>query len=353
MGGLAAGGLAYAVDWLIGGSAGAAVLLVGAASVCAGALAAAAPRGQRGHVVVAVVTTLLAGAIAHEHAIDYTFFGTLLLGGALGIAPGWRLPLPRAALSIATGVLVAGIAWAATAPLIGSPILGWMPPWAALPAAGAGLGFCMSFAVVPRLLGPPYDPVAEALESLESMGEGPTASVRDLARRASKAHAATRAALADSPPDDQSLADDVAAASEELGLSVMSVAARWSDVESALDLSDADDPERLAARLDDLGARAAATDDPVARAGYERARDQVRTLMAHHERLASGRERLTARLHEQVATLESLRLSCLHLRSADAQRFSCEVSPLLDAANTLSADAADLATVSDSLMAMT
>ncbi len=353
VGGLVAGGLAYLTAELMGGAAGAAVLLVGAASVCAGALAAAAPRGNRAHVLVAVATTLIAGAIAREHAVGYAFFGTLVLGGALGMAPGWRLPLPRAALSVGFGVVVVGLAWAATAPLIGSPLLSWMPPWAALPAAGAGLGFGMSFAIVPRLLGAPYDRVAEALEALESRGGGTTPTVRDLARRAAKAHAATRSALADSPPEDRSLADDVAAASEDLALSVMSVASRWADVESALDLADCDDPERLAARLDDLGARAQATDDPVAKAGYERAREQVRTLMTHHERLAAGRERLTARLHQQVATLESLRLSCLHLRSADAQRFACEVSPLLDTANALSEDAADLASVSDSLMAMT
>lgn len=351
--GAAAGGLAFAADQLLGGDAGAAVLLVGAAAGCAGALAAAAPRSRRAHVLIATMATLFAGAIGYEHAIDYAFFGTLLLGGALGLSPGWRLPPSRAALSVAIGVAVAGVAWAATLPLVTSPLLGWMPAWAALPVAGAGLGFMMSFAILPRLLAAPHDPVAEALESLESQGDRSTAPVRDLSRRAAKAHGATRAALVDSPPEDQSLADDVAAASEELALSVMSVAARWADVEAALDLADADDPERLADRLDDLSQRAAATDDPVAKVGYERARDQVRTLMAHHERLAAGRERLTARLHQQVATLESLRLSCLHLRSADAQRFACEVSPLLDAATSLSADAADLATVSDSLMAMT
>ena len=325
-------------------------MLVGAASTTAGALAAGAPRGRRAHVLLAVIATLLSGAVVHEHAVGYAFFGTLMLGGALGLSPGWRLPLARAVLSVATGVAVAGIAWAATAPLIGSPLLTWMPFWAALPVVGAALGFGMCFAIVPRLAGTPHDAVAEALESL---GDRPTEQVRDLARRAANAHAATRAALADSPPEDRSLADNVAAASEDLALSVMAVVARWAEVESALDLTDADDPVRLAGRLDDLEARAAATDDEIAKAGYLRARDQVRTVMSHHERLAAGRERLTARLHQQVATLESLRLSCLHLRSADAQRFACEVSPLLDAANSLSEDAADLASVSDSLMAMT
>ena len=241
------------------------------------------------------------------------------------------------------------LASAASGPLVGSPWVTWMPPWAGLAALGGVLGFSLSFAGLPRLTGGSRDPAAEAFEAL---GGRPSTPLTDLARRAAEAHGATLTALWGAPAAVRRLSDDVAAASEGLALSVLAVAARWSDVEAALDLGGADQPGRLASRVAELEAKAADAADPVTERGYLGARDQVRTLVAHHERLAEGRERLTARLHQQVATLESLRLACVHLRSADAQRFACEVSPLLDAAADLSAGAADLAAVSDSLMAM-
>lgn len=349
LGGLMGGVAAYSVGVSLGAAAGQGALLTFSAVGASVAWASAAPRSRPVTTLAAGALTWLAGVAAFGPASEFPIFGVLLLGAALGGSPGWRLSLSSCVGSVVTGAAALALVSALSGPLVGSPWLTWMPRWAAFGALGGAMGFSLSFAGLPRLLGSCRDPVAEALEDL---GGRPSTPLRQLALRAAVAHAATRAALWDAPAAVRSLSDDVAGASEGLALSVLAVAARWSDVEAALDLGGDDQPCRLVSRAEDLEAKAAAAVDPVVERGYLGARDQVRTLVAHHERLAEGRERLTARLHQQVATLESLRVACVHLRSADAQRFACEVSPLLDTAAELSAGAADLATVSDSLMAM-
>ena len=52
--------------------------------------------------------------------------------------------------------------------------------------------------------------------------------------------------------------------------------------------------------------------------------------------ISRGRERVIARLHANVALLEKVRFSLLHMRSADAERIGGEASPLTEALEELS-----------------
>ncbi len=139
----------------------------------------------------------------------------------------------------------------------------------------------------------------------------------------------------------------MACTSRDLALSALALVRRWQEVEAT---ADPGAEARLTEKLADLERRMVEADDEVARAGYERARDAVAGLLEQQRALGRGRERLVARLHQQVATLEALHLSTLHLKSADAQRFSCEVEPLLDQAAGLFVEVDDAARVTDALM---
>jgi hypothetical protein len=62
------------------------------------------------------------------------------------------------------------------------------------------------------------------------------------------------------------------------------------------------------------------------------------------EAIHRGRERVVARLHANVAQLEKVRFSLLHLRSADAERLGGEASPLLEAIDELSKEIEETST---------
>jgi hypothetical protein len=89
-------------------------------------------------------------------------------------------------------------------------------------------------------------------------------------------------------------------------------------------------PDELALRLAEVGARLAATGDPVARAEFERAREALTAQIDYLAEIARGRERAVARLTHQVATLERLRLAAVHHRSVDAARLGAELQPVVD-----------------------
>ena len=75
------------------------------------------------------------------------------------------------------------------------------------------------------------------------------------------------------------------------------------------DAESAPAPAVLAARLAELGQRAEATADPIARREYEKAAAAVAAQLREVEGIAHGRERVLARMHSELAEVERARLS--------------------------------------------
>lgn len=103
------------------------------------------------------------------------------------------------------------------------------------------------------------------------------------------------------------------------------MAARWSDAGAA-----ADTAEVLEARAQELDRKIDAATDEVARAQYREARAAIDDQLRYVGSIRQSRERVLARLHACVATLEKFRLAATHLESKDAALLT-EVSADLDA----------------------
>jgi len=93
------------------------------------------------------------------------------------------------------------------------------------------------------------------------------------------------------------------------------LAARWSRVDAP-----AETRETLEARGQDLDARIEATADEVARGQYREARAAVDDQLRYLAAIEQSRERVLARLHACVTTLEKFRLAAVHLDSQHASR---------------------------------
>jgi hypothetical protein len=93
------------------------------------------------------------------------------------------------------------------------------------------------------------------------------------------------------------------------------LADRWSRVDRP-----SESRETLEARIKDLDARVEATRDDVARAQYREARAAVEDQLRLVDSIEQSRERVLARLHACVTTLEKFRLAAANLDGKDASR---------------------------------
>jgi hypothetical protein len=342
--GLLAGCAAVAIVALVPTLPGYSVLVATAAAALGAAFTP--PGASRRTRVAAIGAGMLGGLLAAWHAGSHPTFALGLPGLALGLPLGWGMRRGAVAASLAAGAGAFGLALAATVAIHDGLFVRWMPEWASVPVAGSLLGFLAAFGALPRTLSTVRDAVAEALER---EGRGLSVALQELCKLSVETHARTREAVAAADPATPALAGRLGRASEDLALKVVALASGAAEVDRS------NDPEgilRLEARLSDLDKKLKQVKDEVASAGYGRAREAVLTQIEHHRRLDVDRERLTARLHEHLATLEELHFASLHLRSSDAQRKACEIRPLLDQATALTSEADAITEVAGELMAL-
>jgi hypothetical protein len=83
------------------------------------------------------------------------------------------------------------------------------------------------------------------------------------------------------------------------------VARRWQELERQA--AGSATPESLTARLDDFDRRIVAASDPVARAQFEKAQAEVAQQLRDVESMQSARERVLARMHHSLASIERMR----------------------------------------------
>ncbi len=344
------GGLGALAFWILGAqvpwladSAWIGTLLAGGAAGIGLGLA----RGGVGSLLGAPVAGLAAAVAFVLVPQQAALLGGLLCGALLGLALSWR----RSEGLRWSGVLGAALGGLVAAALTGGPAGDW-PLWlpagwvasglgglafAFLVAFGSGAGHLRSGAAAPSAAPPlalPAD-LPVALRTFVDEAE----QVRQRIDRVLLAH-----------PGDPELLARIRSAAEQLAEGMLAQVRRWHEVERSVDPGAA---ERLAARVEELQARIDASEDATARRGFEAAREAVTAQLALHKRLGVGRERLSARLHQHLAGLEKLYLTLIELRSVDAQRFSCEVQPVLDEVGELSQDVDLVGEVNDALAALT
>jgi hypothetical protein len=235
---------------------------------------------------------------------------------AFAAASGARAHRPVALGLAAVGVGLAG--WAGLR-------LGFaheLTSWPAALAAGVGasaMAFAGSLAVVPRHLRWQAEPIAAALAALPA---GLDPDLRALCDRSVGLWTAARAKLADDDTNTTLLRDGV--------LRVLDTAARAATGRPA---GAADLDQRMA----DLDQRISTVTDAEARAQYVAARASLEEQRRLHQRLHQGQERVVARLHNHVATLERFQLAVLSL---DAAHGAEATQPLLARLGELSTDMA-------------
>lgn len=286
----AAGGGAWSLAssspwaWLQGAAVG---LVVGLALVHPGGRARRLGLG-----LVAVSAGLLA---VHLGAGLWGLAGLVALLAAL---TGSWARAPLAAL-VGLGVGYAG-AWAATRVGVASELGGWPD---ALHAGAAAATFGLTAAVA-RAVGHVNlvrDPVAAAYRALPSLD----AEARALVERGRAIWQATQASPVTAPEHRALVEDGV--------LQVLRAAERLART-PAVDTAD------ITRRQTELDQRIDAATDAVARDQYRQARATLDDQKRYAERVGAARERIVARMHHGVTTLETFRLACAQLDATAAAR---------------------------------
>jgi hypothetical protein len=287
----------------------------------------------------------------------------IVLGGLGAVHVGRRLsritrdetlapPVPRRAWFVALATLTAALmaalaAWPALATVL-APSLATLgaavspSPLALVDQAVAGGLFGLVASL--GLLGAHLVVVdGAALESRLFAARDTLGAVeRALAERAVVAHARLQRDLA-------GLAGDLAGGTGTAGadarrlqhtaramtLEVLALAARSSGL--ATELAGVD-REALTARVVELQAAAAATTDATARADFTRAARAAAELERHLHELAGAADRVRARLHLQVAALESTALALATRRASAVADRAQALAPLLERLDETSAD---------------
>lgn len=127
--------------------------------------------------------------------------------------------------------------------------------------------------------------------------------------------------------DTSPILNDTERVSSETTRRLILLARRWSDIEGSVDDTA---QARLTARLGALEEKIASVNDPVVKAEYRAAADGVRRQLAGFDKIDVARERLIARVHRCLTSLEQVSLMLLQLSTTDAQHASLGLQPELE-----------------------
>ena len=239
----------------------------------------------------------------------------VVAGGLLAVQLGaglWGLAAMTAAL-VALHVPARRIPWAAGAGLV----LGYAGGWAA-----ARLGAASELASVPSL----------ALAGLSAGAYGLASAVALAARHVSVSKDPVAAAQRALPPltgEGRELVERGRAIWDAASSTAMSAEHRALVQDGVLQLLRAAerlarlpaiDGEGIVKRQAELDAKLEAASDPVAREQYRATRAALADQKRYADRVGLARERIVARMHHGVTTLETFRLACLQLDATAAER---------------------------------
>jgi hypothetical protein len=319
--------LAYLLDWLL--QFGLVDSWLFPIVVATGALAAVGSRGK--NVLKAMIGGAfgaLGGGLFALTAGQWAPFGALLLGAAAAPVLGEGDSMKRKAVTAAlTGALgFAGLYVGKV--LLALPILSALVPeplGAAVAGAAAGLFFGLGAA--PKHLARPMDPVEAKYLAALDVKDG---ELYEILHRALTIQRAVKLDLEGRADDDT--VKRLGARITELMLRILQIAEQCRTIESDLSAAPAYELEE---RIGQLQSKAEASADPSARRTYESAIASLDEQRRALQEIGRGRERVIAKLHANVALLEKVRFSLLHLRSAVTERVGGESSPVAEALEEL------------------
>jgi hypothetical protein len=206
----------------------------------------------------------------------------------------------RGALAMMLGASVTLLAmWAALRIGFAKQTVAWSSLTRDL-AASTAMGIIGVLAMLPRHVRVALDPVQAAVRRLPADLDG---EVRELCNRSLAIWNGAKEKLADNDPGKALVRDGV--------LKTLEVAAKSADVKA----SGASEQE-LAKRMEDLDQRIAAASDAEVKAQYQSARTALDDQRRYRDHIKQNRERLIARMHNHVTTLEKFQLAASGLVAA-------------------------------------
>lgn len=299
-----------------------------ATGVLTGGLAAAAYEAKARWKVAFGAGVGLVGSGLFVAASAWPPFAVALLGAASIPVLAAGESTKRKVLTGATTALTAGAGlYVANVMLSWDVFAGVVPGPLGVAATGALAGFFLGLGAAPRFLGKPRDVVEVAFEEALHKKDG---ELHDMLARAHEIHQTVKAELLARVGDSTMAAIDQRAS--VLMLRILEITQQVRRIEADLAATPASELEE---RIGQLVKKADAAADVGAEETYRAA---VASLEQQREALRAverGRDRVVARLHANVALLEKLRFSLLHLRSADAERAFGESSPVAQALEEL------------------
>lgn len=272
----------------------------------------------------------VAGALLHQLSLpEWPLLGALLLGAAAAPVLARGEPPERMA---ATGALTGAFAFAGlyvAKVLMDSGFLGpLLPAPLAAAAAGGAFGLFVGLGATPKHLTRAEEPVEKAYtKALEdAAGE-----LKEILERALLIYRAIRVDLLARPPGKMEL--ELGKRVSDLSLRILRITEQAHGIERDLGAAPA---KELEARIEGLKKKAEATSDAAARATFASTIESLDAQKQAVDAIGRGLERVVARLHANVALLEKVRFSLVHAKSADAERFGGEASPLAETIEELS-----------------
>jgi hypothetical protein len=227
---------------------------------------------------------MLAG-VASMLALGLSIGGPRGVRGALGVG-----------LAAATTLLAM---WCALR-ITGARQTMFWPHWITTSTAAAAMGMVGVIAMIPRHLTLALDPVLAALRKLPASLDP---EVKNLCDRSVAIWSTTKDKLGDTDPGKTLVRDSV--------LKTLEVAAKSAEVK----LTGASENE-LVKRMEDFDKRIAATSDAEVKTQYQGARAALADQLRYRSHIRQGQERLVARMHNHVTTLEKFQLAATGLEAA-------------------------------------
>jgi len=219
----------------------------------------------------------------------------LSIGLALGGPRG-----TRGLLSVALGTVTALVAMWCAMRVTGAKQTMFWPHWITTGTAAAAMGMVGVMAMIPRHLVLALDPVKAALEKLPKTLD---AEVKNLCDRSVAIWNTTKDKLSETDSGRGLVRDGV--------LKTLEVAAKSAEVK----LTGASEAE-LVSRMENFDKRIQATTDSEVKTQYTAARAALADQLRYRSHIRQGQERLVARMHNHVTTLEKFQLAATGLEAA-------------------------------------
>ena len=271
----------------------------------------------------------LLGALAFQwlaHSTPgYPWFGLGVYGLSIGVVAGRDLRgVRRFLLPLTTGALVVLATFVEMTFRSQLHLASYVPSFLAEPAYGVVYGFLVSVALVVRQLHWVQDPVTKAFEKVRPTLSG---EMLELADQAVTLYIRTQQVLRDRQANGTPTEPALGRSVEKLVLRIFHMGRQWQEVERGAGRTN---PEELTDRIATLEGKIEQTTDAVARKQYVMAREALNTQVRYLQDISRNRERVMARVHNYLATLERLQLALWNHKGTDAAQLSDEVQPILD-----------------------